>query len=467
MSVLNRIRQFFTHTQVTRAALIITITAFILLLGNRHYLQTDLTATGRHTLLPQSVQVLNLFTGVNDPAASAEKGDPPGSASGTVNAQVYISPNDEQRIQIDRLLQKYARQNVNFNIEFIDPALNPADTRALNIAPGGEIIFRHNDKTQRISQISEVAVTAALQRLARDKTRVATFISGHGERSAVSQNGGDLGLISSQLVSSGFSVETIELANQQELAVDDGLLVIASPIHRYHAGETAMLLDYLSRGGNLLWLTEPAIDDGLKAIALELGIRRLPGVVVDLATQNLSVNRPDFAIAKTYSPHEATTGLASVTLFPQATGLDVQPNREWTAAALVQAGEQAWTETGALSGDIAFDEDSPEVAGPFPLIIALERHKAGRSQRVIVSGDGDFLADAWIGNGGNRDLASRLFNWATDDAEMINVSYPRKPDAQISLTPSRVLALALFSLMLLPGLMFAGATRVWYTRKHG
>ena len=296
---------------------------------------------------------------------------------------------------------------------------------------------------------------------------MATFISGHGERSAVSQNGGDLGLISSQLVSSGFSVETIELANQQELAVDDGLLVIASPIHSYLPGETAMLLDYLSRGGNLLWLTEPAIDDGLKAIALELGIRRLPGVVVDLATQNLSVNRPDFAIAKTYSPHAATTGLASVTLFPQATGLDVQPNREWTAAALVQAGEHAWTETGALSGDIAFDEDSPEVAGPFPLIIALERHKAGRSQRVIVSGDGDFLADAWVGNGGNRDLASRLFNWATDDAEMINVSYPRKPDAQINLTPSRVLALALFSLMLLPGLMFAGATRVWYTRKHG
>jgi len=445
--------------------LILTITAFIMLFGNRHYLQTDLTATGRHTLLPQSIQVLNLFgeTGATTAAGS----DLNHNQSSSINVEVYISPNDEQRPLIERLLQKYARYKADFNIAFIDPALNPAETRALNIAPGGEIILRHNDRTQRITQISETAVTTALQRLARDKTRIASFVTGHGERSASGQNGGDVGVISSQLASAGFAIQTVDLATMQEIAVDDGLLVIASPIHRYLAGETAKVLDYLSRGGNLLWLTEPAADDGLRAIALELGIKRLPGVVVDLATQNLSVDRPDFAIAKTYSQHEATMDLSSVTLFPQAAGLDLQPNREWRAAALVQAGEHAWTETGALSGEVSFDEGSEEVAGPFPLIIALERSRAERPQRVIVSGDGDFLADAWIGNGGNRDLASRLFNWATDDSEMINIEYPQKPDAQISLTPARVLVIALFSLLLLPGFMFAGATRVWYTRKHG
>ncbi len=463
MNKFNGLGQFIANGQIVRAVLVITISAVVVLLGQRHFVQSDLTATGRHTLLPQSIQVLSLF----DTAGSTAESGNTGRTGEPVNVEVYISPNDEYRTQIDRLLQKYARHKPDLNIEFIDPALNPAETRALNIAPGGEIIFRHNDKTQRITQISEIAITSALQRLARNKTRVATFITGHGERSASSQNGGDIGVISSQLVSSGFHVETIDLTDQQEIAVDDGLLVIASPIHRYLPGETAMVLDYLSRGGNLLWLTEPNADDGLKAVALELGVRRLPGVVVDLATQNLSVDRPDFAIAKTYSPHEATADLASVTLFPQATGLDLQPNREWLAAALVQAGEHAWTETGALSGEVAFDEGIAEIAGPFPLIIALERNKSDRSQRVIVAGDGDFLADAWIGNGGNRDLASRLFNWATDDAAMINITYPQKPDAQISLTPGRILALALFSLLLLPGFMFAGATRVWYTRTHG
>ena len=77
------------------------------------------------------------------------------------------------------------------------------------------------------------------------------------------------------------------------------------------------------------------------------------------------------------------------------------------------------------------------------------------------------MEEVCVCNGGNRDLASRLFNWATDDGAMIAIDYPQRPDAHIELSPVRVLMLALFSLLLLPGLMFAGATRVWYTRKHG
>ena len=50
---------------------------------------------------------------------------------------------------------------------------------------------------------------------------------------------------------------------------------------------------------------------------------------------------------------------------------------------------------------------------------------------------------------------------------MINIDYPQKPDAQIDLSAAKVVVLALFGLLLLPGLMFGGATRVWYTRKHG
>lgn len=440
--------QAIVNSVAGTTALVAIIAILLLILGNRHYTQTDLTATGRHTLLPQSVQVLNLF---NEP----------------IDTEVFIAPDDQQRVQIDRLLQKYARHKADFSVRMTDPALDPAATRAMNIAPGGEIFFHRGDRVQRITQISEIAVTSALQRLARDNTRIATFISGHGERSPTSQNGSDLGVLSAQLTASGFAIKTTTLTEQQQIPVDDGLLIIASPLNRYLPAETAMLLDYLSRGGNLLWLTEPDTNDGLKAVALELGIRRLPGVVVDLATQNLSVQRPDYAIANKYSPHAATNGLSTVTLFPQAAGLDVQPNREWRAAALVQAGEQAWTETGELSGEIAFNETTEEIAGPFPLIIALERHKAGKPQRVVISGDGDFLADAWIGNGGNRDLANRIFNWTTDDAAMINIEHPQKPDAQLNLSRSLVLFLAVFTLLLLPGFMFAGATRVWHQRRYG
>jgi hypothetical protein len=156
-----------------------------------------------------------------------------------------------------------------------------------------------------------------------------------------------------------------------------------------------------------------------------------------------------------------------VTLFPQSAALQLQANREWRAAALVQAGEHSWTETGALSGQIQFGDDQQEISGPFPLIIALEREKAGRQQKVLISGDGDFLADAWIANGGNRDLATRLFHWAVTDKTLTAVSRPTALDNRLELSPIATVTLVAFALLLIPAGLMATAGRVWYSRRYG
>ena len=91
-------RKLAFNPLVVRAVLIITITVFIGLFGNRHYVQTDLTATGRHTLLPQSMQVLDLFGSTQT-----------ANNNGSIDVDVYISPDDQQRTYIERLLEKYAR----------------------------------------------------------------------------------------------------------------------------------------------------------------------------------------------------------------------------------------------------------------------------------------------------------------------------------------------------------------------
>ena len=125
------------------------------------------------------------------------------------------------------------------------------------------------------------------------------------------------------------------------------------------------------------------------------------------------------------------------------------------------------TETGALTGKVEFGDDQQELKGPLPLLLSLERERANKMQRVIVAGDGDFLADAWIANGGNRDLANRLFNWSVEDTQMIGISAPVQSDAQLNLSKSGKLILAAFALLILPGLMFSAATGVWYQRQHG
>jgi len=385
-------------------------------LGNRLYARKDMTANALHTLKPQSIETLALL-------------------SAPLDVEVLINPKDPQVETVETLFDKYRTHKADLNISFNDPALDPQRMRQLDVAPGGEIFLRYQNRTQRLTQLSESSLTSAMQKLARANNQTVLFTTGHGERSIDSKSNADLGIFAQQLKDSGFTVGSINLSEQNSLETNDGTLVIAGPLQRFLTNEVVQLLDYVSRGGNLIWLTEPASDDGLKPLAIELGIERLPGVVIDMAAQQLKVERPDFAIATSYFRHQATEGFTAVTLFPQSTGLNVETNREWQVTPLVQSGEQAWTETG--------------------------------QQRVVVAGDGDFLADAWIANGGNRELGNRLFNWNVADTAMIGITAPEEPNMQLNLSRAGTLALIGVALLLLPGLMFSAATGVWYRRQHG
>jgi len=441
------IRTLLTPSLV-RTILIVLCFAMACALGNRLYARKDMTANAQHTLKPQSVETLALLSTLLD-------------------VEVFINPKDPQVESVVTLFDRYRTHKDNINITFTDPALDPQRMRQLDVAPGGEIFIRYQNRTQRLTQLSENTLTSAMQKLARTDSHTVLFTTGHGERSINSKTNADLGIFAQQLKDSGFTTGSINLSEQGSLDSNNGTLVIAGPLQRFLANEVALLLDYVSRGGNLIWLTEPASDDGLKPLAIELGIERLPGVVIDMAAQQLKVERPDFAVATSYFRHQATNGFSAVTLFPQSSGLSFDPNREWQATPLVQSGEQAWTETGALSGKVEFGDDQREIKGPFPIVFALERNKNNKQQRVVVAGDGDFLADAWLANGGNRDLGNRLFNWSAADTAMIGITAVDTQEMQLTLSRKGTLSLVAVAFLLLPGLMFSAATGVWYRRQHG
>ncbi len=432
-----------------RTGLIVLCLSMACIFGHRLYTRIDVTAAAHNSLAPESIASVELLNGPMD-------------------VEVFINPLDPLSEAVTDLLSKYQAHKSDLTVSLTDPALDPTRMRALDVAPGGEIFLHYQNRTQRLTQLSEQSLTLAVQRLAREDSRKLFFTVGHGERAIDGKTNADIGLFARQLADSGFELDTINLSEQSSINAALGTLVIAGPMNRFLANEVALLLDYLSNGGNLIWLTEPSSDDGLTAVAIELGIERLPGVVIDIAAQQLQVDRPDFAIANNYATkHQATQGFSSITLFPQAVGLSFQADREWQVSALAQSGDQAWTETGALSGKVEFGDDPQEVSGSIPLVFALEREQANKQQRVIVAGDGDFLADAWLANGGNRDLGNRLFNWSVDDTALIGVSAPTVADAQVNLSRLSMFSLAGVALLLLPGLMFAASTGVWYRRQHG
>ena len=85
---------------------------------------------------------------------------------------------------------------------------------------------------------------------------------------------------------------------------------------------------------------------------------------------------------------------------------------------------------------------------------------------MVVLGDGDFLSNAFLGNGGNLDLGLNLINWLSSDDELIAIPARTSPDTQLVLSEVAVATIGLAFLAVLPlGLAAAGFV-IWYRRRR-
>jgi ABC-type uncharacterized transport system involved in gliding motility auxiliary subunit len=390
---------------------------------------------------------------------------------GPVEVTSYARPAGDLRGRIAAFVARYQRAKPDLRLVFVDPDADPEATRARGITLDGELEIRFDGRTQRLARLDEREFTQALKRLARAESARVSFLVGHGERRADGEANHDLGRFGAALVADGLTVEHVQLASAGAIPDNAGLVVIASPQVPFTEAEAAAVVDWIERGGALLWLAEPGLDDGLAALARALGITWLPGRIVDATGQGLGVEDPSFVAVTQYPPHPALRGLDLTTLFPQAAAIARLANAPFAAAPLVQTSARSWTETGPIEGAIAFDPDGVEVPGPLDLALALTRLSPGpdrTEQRVVVVGDGDFLSNRFVGNGGNRVLGARLVHWLLGDAAAGAIGTVEAPDARLDLSPT---ALGWIGLGLLVGLPLAigvtGALVLWRRRRRG
>lgn len=415
--------------------------------SQQYYTQWDITAHSRHSLSDTSKAVLKML-------------------DGPVNALVVMGPEKSQRDAVTTLFEKFQTQKTDINLEFLNPETSPKRVEKLNVNPGGEIILGYGDQEQRIRILSERSVTNALQRLARPANRKVLFVTGHKERNPVAEGNRDYAAIHSRLAATGFTFDTISLVSVPTVPESTDLLVIAAPQEKYFPGEVASILNYLGSGGNLLWLQEPEqADTGLKALEIELGVNTLPGVIVDANTQLFNIDTPTFAVINEYVTNPVTADFSSITLFPEAVGLDVLPMQGRTILPLLQTSENSWTELGPIENAVAFDENSEERRGPLTLGVTINRDREIGKQRIAVIGDADFMANTWLGNGGNLAFGERLFNWLSTDDSMLEFNSEPAPDKQVTIPAAALLTMAALFLLGAPVVMFSIAFFAWRRQK--
>ncbi|MBS0487947.1 MAG: Gldg family protein [Proteobacteria bacterium] len=386
----------------------------------------------------------------------------------------YSGQDAQLRAAIADFVARYQHIKPDISLRFVDPDADPAATRAAGITIDGELNIRYKEHNEQLKVLTEREFDNALARLARTRVRLAAFLAGDGERKPDGKANADLGNFGALLTEQGVRTMNLVLTAGMHIPQNVDVLVLASPQLPLAAPVVAEIDDYLGRGGNFLWLVEPGQNMGTDALAKTLSLRVLDGTVVDGAGAAFGIGDPSFVAMSTYPQNPVTRDFSLTTLFPQSVALGVVSGTQWKVQSLLRTSAKSWTRLGPIpqQGDtatIAYDADKGEIPGPLDIGVALSRLSPGpdkSEQRVVVIGDGDFLSNAFLGNGGNREFGQRVFDWLLQDDALIDIPDKGAPDRQLQLSQRALGVIGLGFLIVLPLLLAIIGGSIWWRRRR-
>ena len=412
---------------------------------DRHNHVVDVSRDARNSLDGKTVQVLAMLPEPLDVVA-------------------LVPDQPAVRTTLRDFFARYQLVKPNLTLRFLDPRENSEAPEARR-GRLGEILLQYGERVERVKDLTESTTTNALARLARSGDRYVVFLASHGERRIARQANHDISLFVAELEQRGLRSREYALGRAKDIPDNTALLVLASPAVAYATGEVEEIERYVARGGNLLWLTEPDAKPELATLERAIGFERLPGTIVDPVGLTKFKN-PAYAVALEQVAHPLLEGFSQTVVFPFATALLPKPNIDWKATTLAHTGGDAWNETGTFAGNVGFDGDD-EVQGELKLALAFSKARAeGGEQRVVVVGDGDFLANSFVGNLGNMEFGRRVVEWLTGGDALVDIALPAVPDETLDLALWQRVTIFLFFGVGLPLALGGNGVLLWWRRRH-
>jgi len=429
------------------AALLVALTALLAHLAREYRIEHDLTQSHRNTLSPATLDVLKRMEG---------------PVSITAYALARDARGEHVHRRIEEFLRPYQRAKPDLTVTLVDPREQPRAAAEAGVRAQIELVVEYQRRTERLAEFNEQALANVLQRLARGAERLVLWLDGHGERKLNGPANHDLGEFGRQLENKGFRVSGVNLALAQEMPANATLLVIASPQVNLLPAEVHKIQRYVAGGGNLLWLIDPEPLRGLAPIAEILGLVLTPGIVADPEAARYGAS-PALAIAAVYGRHAITDGFNLITVYPQARQIEAIDNDDWRVRPLIEVAPRGCVKTGKLEGRC---DKTRDIAGPVTIATAFERTVGDRQQRVVVVGNGNFLSNAFIGNGGNRDLGINMVNWLAGDDRMIVIQPRGATDNAINIDQATLYFIAFSFLIAAPLAFMITGLAIWWRRRR-
>ena len=369
---------------------------------------------------------------------------------------------------------------------------------------------------------TETETDAALKRLLQAHMPKIAFLQGEAERSIDRLGDRQYKMVTNQitfrnsLVNQGFDVETVSLKDS-DVPSDIAALVIADPKMDFDTAVVDRIQRYVAAGGNLLLAGEPGKQSLLNPLLQPLGVQLMDGMLIqqskdfspaliqlfptafaDSFTKNLQHDEDDSlpvtmlgAAALTYTnsgpftvtPLLATEGKDCWNKKIKPTEEEIESTEDDNAGSssggmVVQVVNVGGSRGGGARDGrekpafprLSFSAADGDQPGPLTAAIGLTRTINGRQQRIVVTGDADFLSNAELGRytpkTANFDFGTALFSWFSNGEFPIDTSRPSSKDKSITLTPGGMVILKWLLLGILPGLLLIAGTILLIRRKR-
>lgn len=333
---------------------------------------------------------------------------------------------------------------------------------------------------------SETEVSAAFKRLLQADMPRFGFISGDGERSPDKKGDREYKLQTSDktfrfaLVNQGFDMDTLHLDKQD---IPSGLagLVLADPQKALSPVVAKKIADYIAKGGNVIISGEPGRQQLVNPLLKPLGVQLTDGMLEQKSEDNApwlmlpNLTQHSIDLSKMLDKPSIDTLPVSLN---GTTALQYTETDGFKVYPLLKTNSSTAHNTSVRNPDLALMGDNSaqdnkiidNKPGTFITSVALTRQINGKEQRIVVSGDADFMSNIelrrYAPRTSNFFFNTALFSWLSYGKFPVDTSRPDARDNRVTVSTDRIKLLKIWYIWMLPGVLLAFGSILLIRRKR-
>jgi ABC-2 type transport system permease protein len=393
------------------------------------------------------------------------------------------NPNMIYQGDIKGLSVKQIAEKVADNLEVdINRFLPPAQIRKIiDLQPEGNTFVRrlsYNGKKSYLrlynenNQFPEEAeITAAIKKLVSPNQKI-VFIDGDDERSITIKSDRSYQLFSNSrktrksLINQGFDVVSVNL-NNSPVPAGTSILVLADPAKELSSNAIARIQWYLKTGGNMLITAEPLHRATINPVLEQLGVQLAAGMMV-----NADKNSPPDVVQARFAGNnkyfEQMVNPYAAVAMPSAAFLKVNVNM-FTVNILLKSSTDGWNKISGFdpaSTSVSYEPQQGDAKGSKPLMLMLSRKLGNKQQKIVISGDADFMSDNLMAQAYNFPFINGIFKLFSDGAFPVSVKRPLPNDDAILVNRRQLSVYRMATLWGLPTAIIACGAALLLIRKR-